>query len=84
VVAEQRDFECYRSILSSVFDKIIVMMIKDEGHGVPESTMVGNAVNNKKNCWLQLLLKYTFQIVYAAATTNITGLASSLIVDFMK
>jgi len=84
VVAEQQDFEYYRNILSSVFDAVIVKKINDEGHGVQDGTMVGNAVNNKKNRWLQILLKYGFIIVYAAATTNITGLASQLIVDFVK
>jgi len=84
VVAEQQDFEYYRNILSSVFDAVIVKKINDEGHGVQEGTMVGNAVNKKKNRWLRLLLNYTFEIVYAAASGNITGLASSIIVDFMK
>lgn len=67
-----------------VFDAVIVKKINDERHGVQESIMVGNAVKNKKNHWLQILLKYSFIIVYAAATTNITGLASQLIVDFVK
>lgn len=84
VVAEQHDFECYTSILSSVFDPIILKMIKDEGHGVQEGTMVGYPVNKKKNRWIPLLDKYRFMIVNAAASTTITGLASSIIVDFMK
>lgn len=84
VVAEQEQFEYYTSILSSVFDAVIVKKINDERHGVQEGIMVGNAVKNKKNHWLQTLLKYSFIIVYAAATTNITGLASQLIVDFVK
>jgi len=48
-VAEQQDFEYYTSILLSVFDAVILKKIKDEGHVVQEGTMVGNAVNNKKN-----------------------------------
>ncbi|KEH25733.1 putative Heat shock protein 70 family [Medicago truncatula] len=83
-VVEQQDFECYRSILSSVFDPIILKMIKDEGHGVEEGTMVGHPVKKKKNRWLPLLAKYCFQTVYAAATGDITGIVSSGIVDFIK
>ncbi|RHN50903.1 putative Heat shock protein 70 family [Medicago truncatula] len=84
VIAEQEQFEYYTSILSSVFDAVIVKKINDERHGVQEGIMVGNAVKNKKNHWKQTLLKYSFIIVHAAATTNITGLASQLIVDFVK
>jgi len=84
VLAEQQDFEYYTSILSSVFDAIIVKKIKDEGHGVQEGIMVGYPVNKKKNRWLPLLAKYCFKVVYGAATGNITGLESSIIVDFRK
>jgi len=42
VVAEQQDFEYYTSILSSVFDAVIVKKINDEGHGVQDGTMVTN------------------------------------------
>ncbi|KEH25725.1 heat shock cognate 70 kDa-like protein [Medicago truncatula] len=84
VVAEQQDFEHYSSILSSVFDPIVIKMIKDEGHCVQEGTMVGHPVNKKKNRWLPLLAKYCFETVYAATTGDITGIVSSVMIDFIK
>ncbi|RHN50926.1 putative Heat shock protein 70 family [Medicago truncatula] len=71
--AKQHEIEEHRRMLSSVFDGIIVKKIKDEEHGVQE--------NKKKNHWLPLLLKYTFQVVYIAATNDITGLISSIFVS---
>ncbi|XP_058779008.1 heat shock 70 kDa protein 18-like [Vicia villosa] len=83
-IAEQHDFEYYGSILSSVFDPIIVKMIKKEGNGVKPGSVVGYPLNNRKNRWIFLLAKYSFQIVFSAATGNITGLVSSIIVDLFK
>ncbi|GAU42343.1 hypothetical protein TSUD_287770 [Trifolium subterraneum] len=57
VVAEQRDFEYYRTLLSNVFDPIIVKMINDEE----------NNVDIKKNRWSSLLAKYAFRIGCSAA-----------------
>jgi L1 cell adhesion molecule like protein len=80
VVAEQHDFEKYQRLLSSVFDPIIIKMIKDdEGSSVQQGTVVKN---KKKRRWFLLLAKYTMQIVYTAATGDITGLTSSIIGDY--
>ncbi|KAK2362558.1 hypothetical protein QL285_087613 [Trifolium repens] len=80
VVAEQHDFEKYQKLLSSVFDPIIIKMIKDdEGSSVQQGTVVKN---KKKRRWFLLLAKYTMQIVYTAATGDITGLTSSIIGDY--
>ncbi|KAK2416954.1 heat shock cognate 70 kDa protein [Trifolium repens] len=82
VVAEQHDFEKYQRLLSSVFDPIIIKMIKDdEGSSVQQGTVVKN---KKKRHWLLLFAKYTMQIVYSAATGDITGLTSSIIHEFAK
>jgi hypothetical protein len=81
VVAEQHDFEKYQRLLSSVFDPIIIKMIKDdEGSSVQQGSTV--VKNKRKRRWLLLLAKYTMQIVYSAATGDITGLTSSIIGDF--
>ncbi|XP_045815379.1 heat shock 70 kDa protein 18-like [Trifolium pratense] len=58
VVAEQCDFEYYRTILSNVFDPIIEKMINDEELGT---------VDIKKNRWSKLLAKYAFEIGCSAA-----------------
>ncbi|KAK2362560.1 heat shock cognate 70 kDa protein [Trifolium repens] len=80
VIAEQHDFEKYQKLLSSVFDPIIIKMIKDdEGSSVQQGTVVKN---KKKRRWFLLLAKYTMQIVYTAATGDITGLTSSIIGDY--
>ncbi|KAK2416959.1 heat shock cognate 70 kDa protein [Trifolium repens] len=82
VVAEQHDFEKYQRLLSSVFDPIIIKMIKDdEGSSVQQGLVVKN---KKKRHWLLLFAKYTMQIVYSAATGDITGLTSSIIHEFAK
>ncbi|XP_050911729.1 heat shock cognate 70 kDa protein isoform X2 [Lathyrus oleraceus] len=80
-IAEQDEFDFYRTILSSAFDPIIVKMIKNEGNGVKPGTVVGYPLNSRKNRWILLLAKYSFQIVYSAATGNITGLVSSIVLD---
>ncbi|XP_045797289.1 heat shock 70 kDa protein 18-like [Trifolium pratense] len=82
VVAEQHDFEKFRRLLSSVFDPIIMKMIKDDvGSSVQQGTVVKN---KKKRRWFLLLAKYTLQIVYTAATGDITGITSSIVGEFVK
>ncbi|PNX86652.1 heat shock cognate 70 kDa [Trifolium pratense] len=82
VVAEQHDFEKFRRLLSSVFDPIIMKMIKDDvGSSVQQGTVVKN---KKKRHWFLLLAKYTLQIVYTAATGDITGITSSIVGEFVK
>ncbi|PNX62590.1 heat shock cognate 70 kDa, partial [Trifolium pratense] len=58
VIAEQHDFEYYRSLLSNVFDPIIVKMVSDEGDSLQLGTVVGYAVDNKKKRWPSILAKY--------------------------
>ncbi|XP_061374411.1 heat shock cognate 70 kDa protein 2-like [Gastrolobium bilobum] len=82
VVAEQEDFDKIRSVLSSVFDPIIMKMIKDEDDdGVPPggTVVAGSDMNNKKNRLLSILGKFAFEAVISAVTGNITGLVSSVI-----
>ncbi|KAJ1443145.1 Heat shock protein 70 family [Sesbania bispinosa] len=61
VFAERENVEYYGSVLSSVFDPIILKMIKDEDNGVPPGTVVGPVVNNKKTHWLSTLAKLLFR-----------------------
>ncbi|KAJ1443148.1 Heat shock protein 70kD, C-terminal domain superfamily [Sesbania bispinosa] len=81
VFTELDDVEYYGCVLSSVFDQIILKMIKDEDNGVPPGTVVGSAVNDKKTHWLSILAKYAFQVMYSSATGDIIGSASTVVVD---
>ncbi|CAJ2666203.1 unnamed protein product [Trifolium pratense] len=84
VIAEQHDFEYYRSLLSNVFDPIIVKMVSDEGDSLQLGTVVGYAVDNKKKRWPSILAKYAFEIGYSAATNSLVNTASSVIVEIFK
>ncbi|CAJ2666206.1 unnamed protein product [Trifolium pratense] len=76
--AEKHDFEHFRSILSSVFDPIILKMMKEE-NDAQTGTVVGYPVKNKKSRWISLLANYAFNVVNATATGNIIGLVSPII-----
>jgi cytochrome c biogenesis protein CcdA len=83
VVAEQHEFEYYRTTLSNVFDPIIVKMINDEGNSMQLGTVVGYAVDKKKNRWTSIFAKYAFQIGFSAARTFVAT-TSSVIVEVFK
>jgi L1 cell adhesion molecule like protein len=84
VVAEQHDFEYYRTTLSNVFDPIIIKMINDEGNSMQLGTVVGYAVDKKKNRWTSIFAKYAFQIGFSAATNTFVNTAASVIVEIFK
>ncbi|KAK2420520.1 heat shock cognate 70 kDa protein [Trifolium repens] len=84
VVAEQHEFEYYRTTLSNVFDPIIVKMINDEGNSMQLGTVVGYAVDKKKNRWTSIFAKYAFQIGFSAATNTFVNTAASVIVEIFK
>jgi len=72
-----------RSTLSSVFNPVIVKMIKDEDNGVPRGAVASSGSNSGKNRLLSILAKFALEAVYSAATGDIIGFAS-VIVDCLS
>ncbi|XP_027351466.1 heat shock 70 kDa protein 18-like [Abrus precatorius] len=77
VDAKQEDFDNRLSVLSNVFDEIIVKMINCEDNRVASAgTGAASSSNSGKHRWLKILAKFALQAVYSAITGNIIGFVS--------
>ncbi|KAG5096171.1 hypothetical protein JHK84_051759 [Glycine max] len=83
VDAEKEDVDNFRGNLSSVFDTIMVKMIKGEDNGAPPGAVASSGSNSGKNRWLSILAKFAFEAVYSAVTGDIIGF-TCLIVDSLS
>lgn len=81
--ANPNDFDNMRSTLSSVFNPVIVKMIKDEDNVAPPDTVASSGSNSVKNGLLSILANFALDAVYSAATGDIIGFAS-VIVDCLS
>ncbi|TKY64892.1 Heat shock cognate 70 kDa protein [Spatholobus suberectus] len=76
VDAEQEDFDNKRRNISSIFDQVIVKMIKGEDNGVLPGA-VGS--NNGKKRWVKILAKFALHAVFSAVTGDIIGFVSVIV-----
>ncbi|KAG4922906.1 hypothetical protein GLYMA_18G287800v4 [Glycine max] len=79
VDAEKEDVDNFRGNLSSVFDTIMVKMIKGEDNGAPPGAVASSGSKSGKNRWLSILAKFGLQAVYSAVTGDIIGFVSVIV-----
>ncbi|RZB54157.1 heat shock cognate 70 kDa protein 2-like [Glycine soja] len=79
VDAEKEDVDMIRGTLSSVFDPIMVKMIKGEDNGAPPGTVASSGSNSGKNRLLSILAKFAFQAVCSSVTGDIIGFTSAIV-----
>lgn len=79
VDAEKEDVDMIRGTLSSVFDPIMVKMIKGEDDGAPPGTVASSGSNSGKNRLLSILAKFAFQAVCSSVTGDIIGFTSAIV-----
>ncbi|TKY64893.1 Heat shock cognate 70 kDa protein [Spatholobus suberectus] len=79
VDAEKEHFDNMRRYISSIFDPIIVKMIKGEDNGVPPGAVGSSGSSNGKKRLLSILANFALQAVYSTVTGNIVGFVSVVI-----
>ncbi|KAK7295695.1 hypothetical protein RJT34_18606 [Clitoria ternatea] len=74
--AEEADFELMHGVLSSIFNLVIVKLIKGEDNCGVTGSAVGSSSNNNgsgKSRWLSILVKFALKAIYSAVTGDIIG-----------